>query len=249
MKNYIKEIEKNSFFINNFIHSYNTLIKNKNRKNNYNKIIKSKEVNKYLTSKDIINHFSIKMKKDIIYNNYKILKDIKNKNSFIIIKENLKTEDFFEVVEINFNIRKGNTLEINNIKLAKELSEKNIIININIEREFIELYIRGVSNQIFGMAKLSFFNNKVDKGEILDDIEKISNFKELLKFFNEINNIGYKEEIIDFLILNKNFTKEELELYLIAYDLDFKKELENPLRVKFKENNKMLIKSKKNMII
>lgn len=252
MKNYLDLIEKKSDFISNFVKSYDNLIKTQKTKNNYNNLINNHQKNQKINTKEVFNNFYLHLKKnDEAYNGYKISceetdeKIKKKETNYIINIPNFKYKnEAFEIVEMKFSLIKNETV-INSISLTKYLNKENIIINVDITKELIEIHIKSTNKKGFGLAKLSFFNNKINKGELIEELPETGSFKECLSFFNRINDLGYREEVIDFLILNKDFTEEELNLYLIAYDLDLKKEFKSPLRVNFKEKNGMFIINKK----
>lgn len=248
MKNYLEYIIRESFFIRSVIKSYDCLIKSKEIKKNYNELINKEQKNiknLKINEKEIFDNFNVNLNAIKDFKGY-IVSHKKEKNNYVINKTNDNYEnDIFSVSGLTFNL-KNNKTNISNVYLKKILNKGKLIIYVDVEESSVNFHVNAEDKNynFFGVARLVIYDNKIDKLEMNEGL-KSDIFKECMSLFNKINKSGYIEEIIDFLILNKDFTEEELNLYLIAYDLDFKKELENPLRINFKEKNDILMINKK----
>lgn len=238
MKNYIELVGKEIYFIKKVTESYNSLLIR----------------NKKITLEKIFDNFYFNLiKEDEVYKDFKITSEVSSKGNtvgYLIYSPNsINTEkrinNFFELTRLVFNINKKNEIDISHISLSKFLKEDSLFIVFSIEKENINITIKQEDGAVFAMSTINVdINNKVNVTNFMLEIPENKKFKSAYYLINKLQNVENPEKIMDYLIIDKEIKEEDLNLYLLAFDFDFRDAANNPLKLNLEVKNKLLVNNR-----
>ena len=230
MKNYIELVGKEIVFINEVIESYNKLLK--------------KEV---LTLNKAFDNFYLNLiKENEIYKDYKITNE-SSSNGYIIysIQAEKAINNFFELTELGFNVNTSDKIDINHISLSKFFKEDSLTITFSIKEENVSITIKQEGEGVFALSTMNIdINNKVNVTNLMSEIPNNEKFKSAYYLINNLQKVESPEKIIDYLIIDKEIKEEDLNLYLLAFDFDFREAAKNPLKLNLEIKNKLLVNNR-----
>lgn len=237
MKNYIDLVGKEIVFINEVVESYNKLLK--------------KEV---LTLGNAFDNFYLNLiKENENYKNYKITRSASDNgymnNYMIYSSKSIKNEEIksknFELSELEIVMTEENEVSIKHISLSKYIKEDSIMLTYSIKEKNINITITYEKENSFALSKISIDNNNKFKiTNLIDEMPKSKNFRSAYYIINKLQEVENPENIIDYLLIDKEIKEEDLNLYLLAFDFDFRDAANNPLKLNLEIKNKLLVNNR-----
>lgn len=236
MNKYIEAIKNNDKFLINFFSIYNDFFK------------KEKDKKGMIKAHDILKLDPMMLYKE----NFKINRlDSSSSTKYTIERLNmfeyqtgLNIKSFF--IEIS---KKNNEVLLNSISIKNKLDKDMTIeysINIEEKETNISIILYCNLNNVETILSINTSGIKIysldNKNEKNDNYEKNKEFLYKLKDIAEIN----KELVLDYLLLGKNISKEEFDLFYLENDI-FIDEKKNLFRINLKNN--FSIKNKTNLKI
>lgn len=235
MKNYIELVGKEIVFINEVIESYNKLLK--------------KEV---LTLGNAFDNFYLNLiKENEEYKDYKITRSASDNgymnNYMIYSSKSIKNEEIkstdFKLSELEIGMTEENEVSVNHISLSKYIKEDSIMLTYSIKEKNITITVQQENS--FALSKISIgINNKFKITNLIDNMPENENFRSAYYIINNLQKVESPEKIIDYLLIDKEIKEEDLNLYLLAFDFDFRDAANNPLKLNLEIKNKLLVNNR-----